>query len=446
MFAHAGLLLAGLTLTSARPPQQALTNNDNLHHNNHHNHQPPSIPGFVALGDSYSAGIGTPIPGPKENNCRQGTGAYPFLLAADLNLLPNPNSTSPTTNTTTPFQWLSCTGSLTTDLLSTSNPNSPSQIDTIALSPVPPAFATLSIGGNDLGFFDVLNACIFRFYSFYSGTCASALAASEAALLAPDFDLRLLLVLRETLDKVQWEKHPRFTITVTGYAKFFNAETEECDGVSLGVWWGGAGVVRGPKLTKEVRGRMNGLVERVNAKIRRTVEGVNGGFAGMERVVFVDYDKEFEGHRFCEEGVKEPDYGREETWFFLPGGGDSGEGGRPPDGNGTEVALGERDGWLEEGSELVDVEKCLERAERGGDWGERALCYMAVVKSRWPNERLVGEDLTQRLPWEEVGTTSWRAPTYYGKTFHPRSKGHEAIRDNVYEVWRQHGIKLGPRQ
>ncbi|KAK0622966.1 SGNH hydrolase-type esterase domain-containing protein [Immersiella caudata] len=443
MFAHGSFLLHTLTLTLpltttayAHPPQQVLGNN-----NNNNKHHAPPVPGFVALGDSYSAGIGTPIPGPKENNCRQGTGAYPFLLARDL--LPN-TTTHNNNNTTSPFQWLSCTGSLTTDVLSSPSPStSPSQIDSFTTHPHPPTFATLSIGGNDLGFFDVLNACIFRFYSFYSGTCTAALAAADAAIRSPDFDLRLVLVLREILDKVQWEKHPDFTITVTGYARFFSEETVACDEVSLGVWWGGAGVVRGPKLTRELRRRINELVVAANEKIRRTVEGVNGAFKGMERVVFVDFDDEFEGHRFCEGGVEEPDYGREETWFFLPGGGDSGEGKGAPDPPPKDGEW-EGEGWLEEGSELVDADSCLERAERGGDWGERALCYMAVVKDRFPEEKLMWEDKEERLKGEEV-SIMWRAPTYYGKTFHPRSKAHEAIRDKIYDVWQQHGINLGPR-
>jgi len=394
-------VLSILTLTAdARPPQQVVLTHDEHHHQHH-----AKIPGFVALGDSYSAGIGTPIPGEKENNCRQGTGAYPFLLASDL-LLPNSSITtlSSSDNSSTipsPFQWLSCTGSLTTDLLTSPSGKPASQIDTFTLTPHPPAFATLSIGGNDLGFFDVLNACIFRFYSFYSGTCEAALAASDAAIRAPDFELRLMLVLREVLDKVRWEVHPEFTITVTGYAQFFDAETEECDDVSLGVWWGGAGVVRGPKLTKKLRRRVNELVKGVNEKVRRVVEGVNGAFAGMERVVFVDFDSAFEGHRFCEKGVQEPDYGREETWFFLPGGVDNGLGGGK--GNETEGMLSAEEEML------VEPEKCLSPAERGGDWGERALCYMATAKKRYPEHKLL----------DPVGENSWRAPTYYGKTFHP---------------------------
>ncbi|KAK0710979.1 SGNH hydrolase-type esterase domain-containing protein [Lasiosphaeris hirsuta] len=383
----------------------------------------PKIGGLVAFGDSYSAGIGTPIAG-KENDCRQGTGAYPFLIAADL--LPNTTAPSSSSNTTDvpPFQWLSCTGSTTADLLAGGGGAS-SQIDRFNTTPVLDV-ATLSIGGNDLGFFDVMNACVFRFYSFYSGTCEAALAASDAQIAGPEFDLRLGLVLREILDKVRWERRPGFVVTVTGYARFFDETTEGCDEVSLGVWWGVGADGRGPRLTREVRGRMNELVVRVNDKIRRAVEGVNAEFV-RPRVVFVDYDAAFEGHRFCEVGVEEPDYQRNETWFFFPGGPDNGAGG-----NGTGGGVEET---LAPDSPLVSPKTCLPAAEKSRDWGELALCYMAMARHRDPTLR----------PREGVvnENSMWYVPTSYGKTFHPRSLGHEAIRDKVYEAWAGHGVGMG---
>jgi len=36
----------------------------------------------------------------------------------------------------------------------------------------------------------------------------------------------------------------------------------------------------------------------------------------MFKAVYVDIDEVFEGHRFCEEGVKEPTPDWEGTWFF----------------------------------------------------------------------------------------------------------------------------------
>ncbi|KAK0630715.1 WD40-repeat-containing domain protein [Bombardia bombarda] len=387
--------------------------------------------GFVAFGDSYSAGIGTLVNG-TENECRQGTGAYPALIAADLAAASHhhhhhhhngTNNDNNNTATADPFfQWLSCTGSTTEQLLS-GNPNS--QIDAFNMSTIdddsdlPTAdFATLSIGGNDLGFFDVMNACVFRFYSFYSGTCATALAASDAQIRSPAFELRLTLVMLEILDKARWERRPWFTITVTGYARFFDAETAQCDDASLGVWWGG------PKLTRQTRRRMNELVLAVNDKLRRTVEEVNRRFATEAKVLFADYDGAFEGHRFCEEGVREPDYGREDTWFFLPGGGDNV---RKESGNGTAVAAA----VLPPSSPLVDPAGCLEAAERSGDWGEKALCYMAMAKQRDPTLRPSSDRIM-------ASGGMWYVPTYYGKTFHPRSRGHEVMRNQVYKGWDEH--------
>lgn len=381
--------------------------------------------GFAALGDSYSAGIGTGLDGDyltSEGDCRRGQHGYPLLLHKDLNKATHSNTT---------LQWLSCTGSRTTDLLSTSPA---SQISALNTS-LPLAFATLSLGGNDLGFFDVMNACIFRFYSFYSGTCESALAASDAALASPDFELRLAVVLQELLDAVGWEKRPGFAVTVTGYARFFNAETPACDDMSLGVWYGAPS----PKLSRYIRARMNALVLAANAKLRRTVEQVDRRYAGT-RVLFVDYDGAFEGHRFCEPGVVEPAYDRIESWFFLVGGPDNarnvsswpnGTNGDPEDESRYRRRLGEA--VLAPGSQLVDPERCLAPAEERGDWGELALCYMAMAKHREPSLRPAHGGI---IPMKG----NWWVPTYYGKTFHPRSMGCEGIRDRIYDTWEKYGL------
>src|SRR5688572_28187065 len=71
---------------------------------------PTQVAGFASLGDSYSPGIGTPSDRP-ENDCRQGIGAYPHLLAADLLPLPPPSTNASIPPTHPNFQWLSCTGS-----------------------------------------------------------------------------------------------------------------------------------------------------------------------------------------------------------------------------------------------------------------------------------------------------------------------------------------------
>ncbi|KAI0526637.1 SGNH hydrolase [Xylaria bambusicola] len=361
----------------------------------HYNSSNPTT-GFIALGDSYSAGIGTGGEG-KENDCRQGISAYPQLVAADRD--------------PTAFQFLSCTGATTKDIMAGAEE---SQVDRLDVS-LPVDFALLSIGGNDLGFFDVINACVFRFYNFYSGTCEDALARSRVLLESDEFEIHLRILVMEILDKIRWEKKPSFTITVTGYARFFNELTDGCEDMSFGVWW------NGPKLTKKLRSDMNALVLSVNAKLRKTTDAINHSFT-KDRLIFVDYDAEFDGHRFCEPNVIEPDYERLDTWFFLVGGPDNA-------GNGTKPQQTPDPKALSPTSPLVEPLSCLRPAQQSGDWGMLALCYMAMAKHGDPTLRLAREDVSAQ-------NSMWYVPTYYGKTFHPRARGHKAIRDNIYKVWR----------
>ncbi|KAK4214535.1 esterase [Rhypophila decipiens] len=437
-------------------------------------------PGFVAFGDSYSAGIGTSLPpGTEENSCRQGNGAYPYLIYLDFlaarrhrhdHLDNNKNDTTQVGEGGEPIlQWLSCTGSRTDDVLATpggcpggdnNTSVSDSQIDLFNFtfpSSSGVKFATLSIGGNDVGFFDVINACVFRFYAFYSGTCEETLLRTEKLKIDQEAQLlvhKIRLILLEILDKVHWERNPDFRVIMTGYARFFNAETEQCDEVSLGVC---------PKLTRNTRKRMNHLVEGVNLLLHGIAGDVNARFTGTaskkanhirtkKKVIFVNYDYLFEGHRFCEEGVTEPDFNRTETWFFLPGGGDN-----LPNKTTTSGGIFSQRQQYErrrqllflgtEESHLVDPETCLERitsskgkeslpppggSEQPGataDWGEQALYYMALVKAKNPH-------LVVEPPLHPLNRGSmWYVPTYYGKTFHPRYLGHQVIRDRIYEVW-----------
>ncbi|KAI1082212.1 SGNH hydrolase [Whalleya microplaca] len=365
------------------------------------------LAGFAAFGDSYSAGIGTGFDG-KEDACRHGLHAHSRLIADDLSAIAGGRNN-------TAFQFLSCTGATTQEILSRGGGGGDeSQIDAFNAS-LPADFALLSVGGNDLGFFDVINACVFRFYNFYSGTCEAALASTRAHIESDDFDNRLQVILLEILDRERWEKKPWFVITVTGYARFFNEVTDECDDMSFGVWW------NGPKLKKELRLQMNAMVLAANAKIRRAVDGVNARFT-EDKVLFVDYDKEFRGHRFCEENVTEPDYSRTDTWFFLIGGPDNARNDTLPK-HAFELET------LSSSSPLVDPSSCLEPAQKSGDWGELALCYMAMSRQRDPTLQLARGDFMAE-------NSMWYVPTYYGKTFHPRSLGHEVMKNKIYEAWR----------
>ena len=120
----------------------------------------------MALGDSYSAGIGTGVEG-KEDDCRRGLGAYPTLILSDMaEQRGDPNATD--------FQFLSCTGATTEDVLSGGDH---SQIDDFNITysadfallslgvPLHVKAGTLSKGGNCTVASQRLNLGTYQFYS-----------------------------------------------------------------------------------------------------------------------------------------------------------------------------------------------------------------------------------------------------------------------------------------
>lgn len=91
---------------------------------------------YVALGDSYSSGVGSGSYTDESGDCLRSTKAYAQLWA---------NSHSPAS-----FQFKACSGAVTTDV--TNN-----QISALSSSTT---LVTITIGGNDAGFADVMTTCI----------------------------------------------------------------------------------------------------------------------------------------------------------------------------------------------------------------------------------------------------------------------------------------------
>ncbi|KAK4639409.1 LOW QUALITY PROTEIN: hypothetical protein QC761_708025 [Podospora bellae-mahoneyi] len=436
---HHQHVLSTTTTTTTNNNNNSNSNNNNNNQNNNQN--PPPILGFISLGDSYSAGIGTrpdlPSPSPP---CRQGLGAYPHLLASSLKH-----------TTSHQHQWLSCTGATTNDILS-SPPPPPLHLPNRRLQPHLPNLCNpvhirqrprllLPPQRMHLPLLRPLFPFLVR------------LRPKNGLLHPPQRSKTpVALILLEMLNKIPWERHPSFFITVTGYARFFNENTTACDDVSFGIW-DVSHTAAAAKLTRDIRGKMNDLVLKANDLIRGVIEEVNASFSGSgkrKKVVFVDHDSLFDGHRFCEPGVaKEPDYDRRETWFFLPGGGDV-------DGEGRVYTSLRKENEEGVGYYYLDPERCWEEAAERGDWGEKAVCLMAKAKREDPGLRLrvhyrrgieKGEGVwkgwttttTTTTTTKKPGDSMWLTPTYYGKTFHPRSAGHEAIRDKIFQVWEEHG-------
>jgi len=106
---------------------------------------------YVALGDSYSAGVGAGSYESDSGSCRRSGNAYPQLWA---------KSRSPVG-----FKFVACSGARTDNVLN-------SQLSAITPDTT---LVTITVGGNDAGFTNVMQACVLE----STGGCTSAVKSAE---------------------------------------------------------------------------------------------------------------------------------------------------------------------------------------------------------------------------------------------------------------------------
>ncbi len=93
---------------------------------------------YVALGDSYSSGVGAGSYDSASGNCKRSTRAYPRLWA---------NANAPAS-----FHFDACSGATTANVLN-------SQLGNLSSATT---LVSISIGGNDAGFADVMTTCVLQ--------------------------------------------------------------------------------------------------------------------------------------------------------------------------------------------------------------------------------------------------------------------------------------------
>lgn len=176
------LLAAGAALTGAATAQAA---------------QPAAADGYVALGDSYSSGVGSGSYIGSSGDCKRSTKSHPYLWAA---------AHSPST-----FDFTACSGARTGDVLAGQ------------LGPLGSAtgLVSISIGGNDAGFGDVMTACVLQSDS----SCLSRIATAEAYV-----DSTLPGKLDGVYSAIS-DKAPNAHVVVIGYPRFYKLGTS-CIGLS----------------------------------------------------------------------------------------------------------------------------------------------------------------------------------------------------------------------
>jgi len=105
---------------------------------------------YIALGDSFSSGVGTGSYA-LSSSCKRSVFAYPYLVSQQ-----RPN---------TALTFVACSGATTTDLMA-------NQIQAVTADTT---IVTLTIGGNDIGFANLISQCTLS-------DCSAALDATRASL------------------------------------------------------------------------------------------------------------------------------------------------------------------------------------------------------------------------------------------------------------------------
>ncbi|MBT2415647.1 SGNH/GDSL hydrolase family protein [Streptomyces sp. ISL-12] len=153
--------------------------------------------GYVALGDSYSSGVGAGSYTAESGDCKRSTLAHPQLWA-DAN---SPSS----------FDFTACSGARTGDVVAGQ------------LGPLSSAtgLVTISVGGNDAGFADVMTTCVLQSDS----SCLSRIATARAYV-----DSTLPANLNSVYSAIRG-KAPNAHVVVLGYPRFYRLGTT-CLGLS----------------------------------------------------------------------------------------------------------------------------------------------------------------------------------------------------------------------
>lgn len=118
---------------------------------------------YVAMGDSYSSGLGVYSYAPASGGCYRSYGAYAYYVA-DVQYWQSP-------------EFRACSGAITDDLY-VPNPNHTGEFAQMDPLNGYTHSVTLTIGGNDVGFADIADAC--ANYPFHSGySCGSSSIADN---------------------------------------------------------------------------------------------------------------------------------------------------------------------------------------------------------------------------------------------------------------------------
>lgn len=201
-----------------------------------------AAPVYVALGDSYASGTGTRSYLSDGSTCQRSTSAYPSLIAAARGYALN---------------FRACSGAKVGDVTAT-------QLGALTAAT---SFVTVSVGGNDAGFADVLTECALP---GWASNCNGKINAAQAYINGT------LPSALSTLYAAIRSRAPYAKVVVVGYPRIFNGE--DCNALT---WF---------SPTEEAR--LNQTADLINTRTAAAAAAAGFGFA--------DPTGAFVGHAVCD--------------------------------------------------------------------------------------------------------------------------------------------------
>lgn len=198
---------------------------------------------YVALGDSYSSGTGTRSYISDGTQCLRSTSAYPSLIAAAKGLSLN---------------FRACSGAKIADVTNT-------QLSALSSSTT---HVSISIGGNDAGFADVLTECALP---GWASNCNGKIDTAQA------FITNTLSGRLSTLYTSIRSKAPNAKVVVVGYPRIFMGE--DCNALT---WFSPA-----------EQTRLNAMADLLNSK--------TSAAASAKGFSFANPTSRFIGHAVCDD-------------------------------------------------------------------------------------------------------------------------------------------------
>jgi len=199
-------------------------------------------PSYVALGDSYSSGVGTRSYLNDGSSCQRSVYAYPSLIAAAKGYALN---------------FRACSGATVADVTN-------SQLSALSAAN---AYLTISVGGNDAGFASVLTTCA---QPSWLSNCTGAVDGAQRYIA------KTLPGSLRTLYASIRAKAPNATVVVVGYPRIFNGT--DCN---LLTWFSGSEMTR-----------LNQTADQLDSTI--AAAAASAGFG------FVNPVPAFVGHAVCD--------------------------------------------------------------------------------------------------------------------------------------------------